>query len=523
MALLGIIFAAILPQFRAIFNSWDSKQASAEILQNARILVDHFNLNLGKAVRITSVSTADDTQGYINFEDAQGNALQYGYSSGNGYVQFGEVGNLSDLAGPVSMLRFTCYDACDLAAPITDATIIRSVKMDVEFPNTSALGQSKTFGAQTYIRTNYQEDDAGWGLGMASPSMLEYDALNGENPALAQIDSAHYLCAYTGDGSDGWACVLEINPGTWSVTKKSQVEFDIQDCLKPALVKIDDGHYLCVYGGNSNLGSAVILTVGSAPGYVVSAGAISNYDAVQGLEPAVVKMEDNHYLCAYRGPDDDGWAVVLNVASGSYTISANTAFEFDTNNGLEPVLVQVDASNYLCAYRGPNDDGWSAVLRVNPAGWGISKVASFEFDTQECAQPDLVEVQSGYYLCAYTGPGTDGWAVILAVNPSSYAIGKGTPFEFDSQNGETPALNRIDDSSYICAYTTNGNKGQAVILLVEQGSWNITAEEPYEYERGQHRQAALARIDGGHCLVVYCGAQTDGFACVLRTATSIRP
>ena len=121
LALLGIIFAAILPQFRAIFNGWDSKQASAEILQNARVLIDHLNSNLSRAVRITAVSAPSETDGYIEFEAVPAGAtLRYDIEKHTKYIQFGDAHSMSDLAGPVSSLQFTCYDACDVAT--TDVT-----------------------------------------------------------------------------------------------------------------------------------------------------------------------------------------------------------------------------------------------------------------------------------------------------------------------------------------------------------------------------------------------------------------
>ena len=70
MAIMAIIFAAIVPQFRNIRISWDSKRASAETLQNGRVLIDHLNHNLTKAVKITAVSDDNEPNGFIHFEDS---------------------------------------------------------------------------------------------------------------------------------------------------------------------------------------------------------------------------------------------------------------------------------------------------------------------------------------------------------------------------------------------------------------------------------------------------------------------
>jgi type II secretory pathway pseudopilin PulG len=158
MAMIGIIFAAILPQFALIRNSWDVKQGTAEALQNGRVLMDHINRNLSKAVRITAVSASSDTDGYIEFEDNDSNTLRYDIAANN-YVEYGVVVNLADLAGPVSSLTFTCYDACDLdtaLSPVTDTNDVRVVKVNAAFTNSGSMGQDKTFTTWVYLRVNAQ-------------------------------------------------------------------------------------------------------------------------------------------------------------------------------------------------------------------------------------------------------------------------------------------------------------------------------------------------------------------------------
>ena len=157
MVMVTIIFAAVLPQFAAIRNGWDSKQGSSEALQNGRVLMDHISRNLSKAKKITVVSNSSVPSGYIQFVDNNDVNNRYDIASANSYVEYGPIGNLSDLAGPVSLLRFTCYDACNLDAPlspITDTNIIRAVKVDATITNSASMGQAKTFTTWAYLRTN---------------------------------------------------------------------------------------------------------------------------------------------------------------------------------------------------------------------------------------------------------------------------------------------------------------------------------------------------------------------------------
>jgi type II secretory pathway pseudopilin PulG len=165
MAIMAIVFSAVVPQFRVIQNSWDSKQAASETLQNARVLIDHLNRNLSKAARITAVSGPSETNGYIEFENNDANNLRFDISGTSNYVEFGPVGALYDLAGPVSQLQFTCYDGNDFDTPITDVNSIRFIKMQTTVTNPAAMGQDKTFTTSVYLRACSTSGDAsliGW-------------------------------------------------------------------------------------------------------------------------------------------------------------------------------------------------------------------------------------------------------------------------------------------------------------------------------------------------------------------------
>jgi type II secretory pathway pseudopilin PulG len=155
MVMITIVFAAVLPQFAIMGRSWDSKQGSAEVLQNGRVFIDHISRNLSEAKIITAVSESSVTNGYIQFKDYNDVTYRYDIASADNYVECGPVGTLTDLAGPVSSLKFTCYDACNIdtpLSPVTDVNVIRLVKIDVTFTNSASMGQAKTFTTLVYLR-----------------------------------------------------------------------------------------------------------------------------------------------------------------------------------------------------------------------------------------------------------------------------------------------------------------------------------------------------------------------------------
>lgn len=199
LAIITIIFAAVLPQFRAIKNGWDSRREGAEVIQNGRVLIDHISRNLAKAVRINDVSEAAETDGFIEFQDNDGNNWRYDVNSTTSFVEFGLAdGVLYDLAGPVNDLQFTCYDACDLDTPldITTADIndVRYVEVQTTLINSLSADRNRIFAAAAYLRTNDEATSecdpnlvAWWKLDETSGLNAEDGSVNNNNGALTNM------------------------------------------------------------------------------------------------------------------------------------------------------------------------------------------------------------------------------------------------------------------------------------------------------------------------------------------------
>lgn len=153
MAVMAIVFTAVVPQFRNIQNTWASKQGAAECIQNGRVLMDHLNRQISKAVLITAVSDSAETDGYIEFQANDATTYRYDIAV-NDYVEFGPVGSLTDLAGPVTSLRFTCYSLNDMDTPITDTASIRFITVEATLTNSAPMGQDKTISTSAWLRTN---------------------------------------------------------------------------------------------------------------------------------------------------------------------------------------------------------------------------------------------------------------------------------------------------------------------------------------------------------------------------------
>ncbi len=151
MSIMAIVLTAVLPLFAGIRRNWDTRQANTEIVQNARVLADHLHRTLAAATQITDVSPSSQDKGFMELVANDGTVCRYTVGD-DGYVQFGPLGQPGDLAGPVGVFRFTCYDGNDFTTPTVDASSIRFVAVETTFANAAPLGADKTFTTRVYIR-----------------------------------------------------------------------------------------------------------------------------------------------------------------------------------------------------------------------------------------------------------------------------------------------------------------------------------------------------------------------------------
>ena len=515
VAIISVVFAAMLPQFTNINNSWASRQENLQIVQTGRITISHLRNNLSTAVKILAVSDPAETNGFIEYEDITGTAQRYELL--NGFVSFGPVGNLALLADSVSNLQFTCYALDDLDTAITDAAKIRMVKVAATMASGNAATKDKEFLASAYLYSNSDQQQE-----IIIGEISDFGITTGNTPVLAQIDASRYLCVYTGPSDDGHAVVLTVDVALQKVSKGISFEYDATNGEAPSLIRIDAQHFLCTYQGAGNDGWAVVLTV-SPVTFTVTSNTPVEFEPKLGVSSALARIDQNHFLCAYEGDGSDGFAQVMTIDTTTWDIILGMPFEFDTSMGRTPALEKINDRYYLCAYQG-SSGGYATVLTVNPAGWTVSKNATFQFDPDNGGTPDLARISANRYLCAYAGAGDDGWAVVLGVNPIGWAITRAVPFEYEIYAGKGPSLVQLPDTSeYLCSYMGSFQYLWANVLVVNTTDWSISQKLTTQLLGNQTMEPDLIKIDDDNYLCAYEDRTNDGWAAILKIDSAVKP
>lgn len=152
LSLVSMVFLIILPQFRLLNAGWDSKEAAAEIQQNARVLQEHLYRHLASARSISALSGSGQDLGFLDFQDAAGRLYRYEVGA-DGYVYFGPAGELSILAGPVSRFQTAGFSLQDLVNPAADVSAVRLVRIQTTILSPSADEKNQTLDFSVYLRT----------------------------------------------------------------------------------------------------------------------------------------------------------------------------------------------------------------------------------------------------------------------------------------------------------------------------------------------------------------------------------
>ncbi len=324
MSIMVIVFVVVLPQLSLIRNNWDSREGIAETIQNGRVLTDHLSRNLSKAVKITAVSNSTDTTGYIEFLDNDDNTLRYDIAANN-YIEFGQVGSQSDLAGQVSSLQFTCYDGNDFSSTTTDGNSIRFVKAEATVTNPASLGQDKTFTTWAYLRTNAGSLIGWWKLDETS-GLLARDSSGRENHGtLYNMTGSEWTAGIIGGalefdgntdyvdcGNDGSLQITgtEISLAAW-------VKWDSADDYSTIAMKTSSGSWTDGYGLYAHSDNTINFYV-------------TQWNVNVASKSFTADGQWHHVVGTYDGSDVRVWVDGVEGTPDSYTgniTNANHSFE----------------------------------------------------------------------------------------------------------------------------------------------------------------------------------------------------
>lgn len=200
--------------------------------------------------------------------------------------------------------------------------------------------------------------------------------------------------------------------------------------------KVDDTHIILFYTDLNTLkGYVSVLAVDANTGNTVTVGGPTEFESANNFNNSCIKIDDNHFLNAWRGEDDDGFAQVFSVDLDTFEITAESSkYEFDTTNSKNFSLAQVDSDHVICFYTGNNDaDGIATIFEINLSTWVVTEPGSpYTFASGVSAQNACVSLEDGtHFMNTWNGiaktfeVNTGTWAISELVSVSYLLVGGG--------------------------------------------------------------------------------------------------
>ena len=260
-----------------------------------------------------------------------------------------------------------------------------------------------------------------------------------------------------------------------------------------------------IIGGGGSAGANPIIAVTAA-----IPGSFYTFDS-DGQYPALVKVDDTHALLTYQeSATSDLFATVLalNTTTGALTEPASR-LQVDANLGTGGSLAQVDSTHYISLYTGLASDIYAVVLAVNTSTWAVTIPGSaFEVkDATTGTWQKIIKIDATHFLAIYqlssAAPNGRTFAKVLEVNTSTWAItaaGAEATVATTTIVDSAIDLTQIDSTHFVVAYEITGANA-AVALSVDTGTWAITVGSQSAYGTAGSSMPSLDQVDGTHVVI----------------------
>jgi PGF-pre-PGF domain-containing protein len=363
--------------------------------------------------------------------------------------------------------------------------------------------------------TSIQSYNTYWAIDRGN--LYEFDIAEGSWNSLAQINSTHYLVAYTGANGDGFARVLLVYPNTTVTAPTTATEFDFIDAARHNLLKINETHFVNFYNNQTLFGFTEVLEVlpnATVINYSRTIWNTARYVGSGGRRDAQ-KVNDTLFLLINQGLGGDGFINLFQLNT-DFTVTNVSELLFESGSLQYGALEKINETHYLGIYTDSSGDGSASVFYVNLTSLAITEVSQFEFDTVDSSYQAMVKLNDTHYFVVHNSTGNVGEALILMVNNTLGIINVTIPSTFTPATEMIyPSVQEINDTHVIVTYGGADNDGFASVLETNYSSNTITLKSTFEFDKDNGEDNSLLKINDSQYINAYNGNLSDGFAVVL--------
>lgn len=347
-------------------------------------------------------------------------------------------------------------------------------------------------------------------VGDAIIDKIEFDTSLALRPSLVQIDSDTYAVAYTSDGNDGWLKTVTIDSsGNIADTVVDSYEYDASHGIEPEMMKVDSDTYVIAYQGPQFDGFAVSITIASDGTITKSIVDSLEFDTSNASHPSIVSVDSNTFAVAYQGNFSDGFVVSFDIdGSGNISNSVTDSLEFDTSDGITPSMTSIDSDTFAVAFEGPQNDGFVKTFDIDASGnISNSVIDSYEFNATQGLNPRIAYVDEGYVAIAYEGPGNDGFLDLIPISDSGTISAKLDSFEFNVSAGYDPDIIVVGTWHVVVVYETTSQNGRMMTVVINGENPPYATSTPAIYPSSSLSVSGVNQWQGFDAVAVKNGGE----------------
>ena len=326
---------------------------------------------------------------------------------------------------------------------------------------------------------------------------IEHDTEFAWDNSLIKVDSDTFALAYGGDNggfgrpagfistftidSDGTITPIRIQNHAAFASASANLEHDTNEGSVNSLVHVNDDTYALSYERNGLFLQIATFTI-SSDGATITELDQLNQDATNCNDKqlqSLVKVDSDTVVRAYCGSGGDGFLRTFSIAENG-DITKKSTYEFDTSQGSEHFLVQVDSDTIAVAYESAEESGGSVTERN-----GVIKTFTIN-SSDEISEADSLEHHSG-----------------------------NTP---STGNAEDNFLVKVDSDTFVLAYDDGsaGNDGFISTFTIDSdgtitGLRTANGGDNLEHDTLHSTNRSLVKVDSNTVALAYGGTDLDGF------------
>jgi hypothetical protein len=333
----------------------------------------------------------------------------------------------------------------------------------------------------------------------------QYSSL-GQDPDVIHLTGNIYAVTYEGPSERGWVVTSAIfsnaTIGDYTGTRSSFGHLDAysfepsNEIDNPDIIKVGPTAYAIAFSGSSNDLFVETVDIPDSGWLITTIENQNNLDS-DGDFPEIFNIGTDRYAIAYQDEANDGWIRTINIDSAGNIGAVIDSWEYQTSNGQYPDVIPISGDVYAIVHTGPGSDGWIRTVNITSTGTitksGYHASTQFEFDTNTGNFPDIIQVFQNIYAIVYAGPGTDGYLKTLSIFPNGTIGPVIDSIEYDTDQGDVPRIDQVATNVFAIAYKGLDNDGYvATVPINNDGIIGDTALDSTSNDNtGEHISSPL--------------------------------